>query len=504
LLFTGFVWKFALAAACIGFFVMAGIAYRQSEEVDTLKAKLEAERLAKLDFDDEGEAGASQSPSSPVAATLVNVTTCRWDPTHSTADVESGIVRPGQSLSLLEGVAEISTILPSGAVGRFQLEGPLEMMLTSRGMPHLQYGKLAAEVSGDFDRFTFQTPLGRASISQETSIGLFVSVNEVELHVFSGQASFEMLGPTSEERTEESMTIAAGTSLRLSGDAAGNLSVARGAAEVQRFVTQVSMESSQLKITDDYVSEIRQAKPIGYWRFENDGGRIIRNEMGNHLALRVYGDGVRSRRYEQNRAAEFDPARRFGYLMSDDRIDGLITGDYSVELWFKPSHRHQGVQFVLFDEPPKASDPANTGLLMEIRGPSDSWYTRKVGNVRFLHRSPPGLTGGASLKPSVTYAVRSWQHMVGLKQGDELRFYLNGQLIDRKQDPTKLANNMRILMGQLYPHQRSGMVAVRPYFGELDEVALYDRALGEEEVLQHYQLARPTTEPSANRAPPDS
>jgi hypothetical protein len=62
---------------------------------------------------------------------------------------------------------------------------------------------------------------------------------------------------------------------------------------------------------------------------------------------------------------------------------------------------------------------------------------------------------------------------------------------------------MRALMGQLYPPSKfvRDEVTARLYVGEIDEVALYDRPMGEEEIQSHLKLARPAAEPAteANR-----
>ena len=75
-------------------------------------------------------------------------------------------LRPGESLHLLEGVAQITTFA-SGAQTTFQLEGPAAMTLTSAGMPSLLYGKLTASFTSKFDQFALDTPLGRVIVSSD-------------------------------------------------------------------------------------------------------------------------------------------------------------------------------------------------------------------------------------------------------------------------------------------------------------------------------------------------
>jgi len=70
------------------------------------------------------------------------------------------------------------------------LEGPLSMILTSQGMPNLQYGKMTAEIRCDFDRYSLDTPMGRIVVPYAAQIGLIANANDLELHVFDGEAVF--------------------------------------------------------------------------------------------------------------------------------------------------------------------------------------------------------------------------------------------------------------------------------------------------------------------------
>jgi hypothetical protein len=451
--------------------------------------------------DSDSQAGGESNGSTPFAVTLVKVTNCRWDPTRSTADVVSGTVRPGQSLNLLEGVAEVSTALPSGGNGRFQLEGPVSMILTSQGMPNLQYGKMTAEIACGFDRYSLDTPMGRVVVPYSASIGLIVNADEVELHVFDGEAVFEPAwrieesDPRDSGEAVEQLIVAAGSFIKIG--ASGDANLRRGNANRALFASQVSMDFNQLEISNQYVSAIRKASPIGYWRFEGEDKEWVRNEMSSKLHCLVIGEGVRWRTYPGNRSIEFGSTTDFGYLLSDDDVDGMIANDYSVELWIKPSHLHQGAIFSLIQEQTRPSQPVGSGLLLETIGPSYAWKSLYPGCLRYLHRCVPRIhTGGTDIHSDVSYEPRKWQYMVATKQGSVMRMYLDGKLVGAEEDTTHLAKGMKVLMGQLYPLSVWRSTVTRPMMGELDEVALYDRALSEEEITKHFRLVRPLEDES--------
>jgi hypothetical protein len=231
--------------------------------------------------------------STPNVATLVNVTNCRWDQSHSTASLAPGsVVRSGESLHLLEGAAEINLTLKNGGMAALQLEGPLAMTLNSQGMPNLLYGHLTGSFTCDYDRFTLDTPLGRVNVSGDSSIGVIAAANKVELHVFTGTASLE-LWAMGIGRAAKQMSAAAGSSLSAHVDADGNISVEHGKSKESGFLTPAARTASQLFISDKYVAAVVAAKPIAYWRFEGDVNGVMRNEMGDRLHCRLVGDAVR-------------------------------------------------------------------------------------------------------------------------------------------------------------------------------------------------------------------
>lgn len=455
---------------------------------------------------DGGDVDGTQESGTP-AATLVNVTNCRWDKSRSTADLLRGSLRPGQSLHLLEGVARIHSVIPNGSVGKFQLEGPLAMSLTDEGMPSLAYGKLAGEFSGNHDHFTLGTPLGRVMVMGDTSIGVKAAANDVELHVFAGAASLDVwsTGPLN-GNPNQLISATAGSSIRVRVSEDGNIAVEQGKAQENGFVTAASLAANQLLISDHYVAAIREAKPIAYWRFESESNGVVRNEMANRWHCHMQGDAVRLRSGPGNRTAEFGMTAGPGYLISDDLLSGVIADSYSLEAWVKPTYFHHGALFSLIQWSPTESPVDSHRFHLELCGPNPG-VPRAIrrssevfpGRIRFINQS-------AECYSSSAYHVRRWQHIAAVKDKSSMRLYSDGELVAHSEDQTLLGNGLRIMMGQLYP-QNSYLpdeVTSRLFVGELDEVALYDRALSEVEIKTHFKLARPAPNSTAAGQDQDS
>jgi hypothetical protein len=446
-------------------------------------------------------------------ATLANVTSCRWDQARNVLDGDSNGLQPGQSLHLLEGVAAIHSQFPGGGVGQFQLEGPLGMILTSRGMPSLQFGKLTAQIKSDSDRFTIDTPLGRVTTEGESSIGIIASASDVEVHVFHGNASFESWSTGLE--AAQPLNVALRESLRIRSEPNDTVSFEHGKAHESWFVATASMTASRLLINDHYVQTIREAHPVAYWRFEEPESKVVRNAMSDRFHCRVVGDPIRWHSYRGNHYAEFGATTEAGCLISDDTFDEVLDKHYSVEAWTKPSHFHHGTIFSLLQY--SAIEPTidfQHSMVLElvgavggrplmaagVPGVTPTW-PRYPGRIRFVHRNPPGSVGGKACYSESAYALRKWQHVVCTKDESALRLYIDGKLVTREADASELAPGVRALIGQLRPHDSNRLVAERPFIGELDEIAVYDRALSAEELLSHFETVQRPNHAAAKKGP---
>jgi hypothetical protein len=168
-------------------------------------------------------------------------------------------------------------------------------------------------------------------------------------------------------------------------------------------------------------------------------------------------------------------------------------------LWIKPSHYHVGAVVSLVGEPTTpTSGVVPHGMLLEMGGTGlipNALTLHHPGRVRFLHRSPASNDPetGNSCYSNAAYTLRKWQHIVLVKDAIKMRLYVDGAPAGEAEDASRLPDGLRLLIGKLYPGRR-----VRPFIGQLDELAIYDRPLSPQEIEGHYRLVRPmkASEPS--------
>ena len=490
----------AIAAAIVAMVTIGSHYYvnRMARELADVKGKLN--RLERSQV--KPALGFESNPhAKPLySATLVNLTNCRWDKTRSTANFDGSGLHSGQSLHLLEGVAEVNSTLASGGMGKFQLEGPSAIMLSSEGIPNLLYGRLMGSFESDLDQFYLDTPLGRINVSRDASIGVVAAPNDLELHVFSGAAEVDFWSPTLKSASQPSK-VESSTSLHATVASDGRLNLVRGNARENWFINPAATAVSRLKISEDYVATILAAKPLAYWRFESESEGLVRNEISDNLHCRMFGKAVRLHTGPGNRTAEFGFAPGAGYLMSDDTLDQSLVGEsYTVEAWVKPTYCHHGVIFSLLDWLPGKSAFQRQYLHLELCGlvsgfaPKSNPLDEHAGRIRLLHRR-----NNWECFSSSEYMVRQWQHLVAVKEQAQLRLYTDGNEVGKvrcKGNP--VGTNTRVLMGQLYPldPQLLEVAPSRVFVGEMDEVAFYNRALGIEEIKEHCELINSDSEPS--------
>jgi hypothetical protein len=419
-------------------------------------------------------------------ARLVRSTACLWDGNSmGSHQIGSGLTS-GESLHLLEGLAEFKLNWAVSGRATVSLEGPVAMMLTSEGMPTLRFGRLTATISTAHRPFVLETPVGRLMLAKYGSIGVSAFGNEGEIHVFDGSAVFEPAWRTADEEAMP-LNIEAGHSIRVQPGDDGQPSITHHSADPDYFATQVSMTSDGLAISPAYIRAVKKAGPIGYWRFERDKWPLIPNAMGDRLACQINGQLGRAN-FKGNQAVEFGVTDQDGEIVSTDAIDQSIHDSYSIEFWVKPSHYQLGAVISLVGDKPMPNGVMPHGMLIQLGGTGKiPTATNHPGCIRFLHRSPASNVEGTSCYSKSPYTLRKWQHVVATKDGPRMRLYVNGELVAQGEDASELPAGLRLLVGRLYPSQSD-----RPFIGQLDELALYDRALRPEEISLHYKLVRPT------------
>jgi hypothetical protein len=447
---------------------------------------------------------ANDTPAPWIApvAFLASDSGCNWGADSAKFNGVGSTVQLGDEITLYEGIAEFR--LSSGV--SVSVEGPSAFFITSPTSIVAQHGKLTVYVPAHVKNFRMLASSCRVT-ARGAEFGIDLAGSRIDIHAFLGQV-FVSRSPFHDPIDDSPLSAEGVAVARGEADLASGTKLAKAVIENRRALSLVSEGDDvrvagwsaarsgefstklpmggDLPITDKYVEGVLAAGPVGYWRFEELRDSKARNEIKGGIELNVV-DNVRLSGGMQNRALDFSQMETSSYLISEEPLESLAGGDYSVEFWMKPSHFHRGGIIGLMKDP--RIERGQHALLLETKEPLPGLEYRYPKRLRFLHRDPPSndFETGTSCYSGSQYRVRRWQHVVAVKKTKEaqMRLYMNGKLAATAKESSSLASDLYLVL-----RWTPGVKDDRHFFGFLDELAVYDRALTKDEVEIHYNLIR--------------
>lgn len=154
--------------------------------------------------------------------------------------------------------------------------------------------------------------------------------------------------------------------------------------------------------------------------------------------------------------------------------------EITIEMWISPEIiRHSGVFWA--SETTDFSKQSKAPIRFEWRGPS--WFfwlslTTEDGENRLIQPQKPSIE-------YITFPNPTWYYVVATYDGNTGKIYLNGEKVaERKWEIKKSIAEIKqpILLGSAYLDWWNS------FKGKVDEVAIYNYSLTEEEILKHYSF----------------
>ncbi|KAF0143500.1 MAG: fibronectin type III domain-containing protein [Nitrospirae bacterium] len=217
--------------------------------------------------------------------------------------------------------------------------------------------------------------------------------------------------------------------------------------------------------------------PIAIWHMDNNWFDSSGN--GNH-GTAYNGATFSASAKIGSHAGSFDGSNDYVQIPGTSSFN--LSSDFTISFWLKKD----------------ASENGNFRVLMgkvSCAG-GDGWYIRKgtaaqgshivfeMGNSSQQYRA----YGSSSSTPA-----GSWQYYVFTRQGANWKVYIDGSLQGSGSNfESPYVNSYDLYIGRL------GTCTAYNWYGLVDEVAVYNRALSASEILEHYQLvyiAPPTVNP---------
>jgi hypothetical protein len=208
---------------------------------------------------------------------------------------------------------------------------------------------------------------------------------------------------------------------------------------------------------------------VAYYPFDGNAN----DSSGNKLNGSVKGATLTSDRFgNANNAYNFNGSGNFIEVADDPKLN-LQNTDFTLSAWILPSD-NQG-NHILYKG--QSSGDSYPKYLF-------SWYQDKYS----FHVNGPGLVGGTWAN-SNSNKVTDWQMSVVVKKDSLVYIYVNGALSTKTIFKTTIQDtkgyNLRI--GGAEPGGAGW------WKGKLDDIRIYNRALDSTEVIDLYNLEKPTT-----------
>jgi hypothetical protein len=236
---------------------------------------------------------------------------------------------------------------------------------------------------------------------------------------------------------------------------------------------------------------------VAYWRLDEGAGTVASDTVAASHGTITNPDW--STNCQSGSCLQSAPRGHTYVWVPDSPELSTVGSQLTVEAWIYPFGRNylegQGnCGFVLYKEGEYALCVGGWW-----QNGTFGFYTKTSGGDKWLDVPTVDPVSGA-----VRYPANQWYHLTGVYDGATMKIYVNGveEGVTTPQSGTFADTPGALWLG----HPCVG--ADQCYYGKLDEVAVYNRALSAAEVQQHYQFgidpvpptASPVQSPAANDA----
>jgi hypothetical protein len=204
---------------------------------------------------------------------------------------------------------------------------------------------------------------------------------------------------------------------------------------------------------------------IGAWLFDEDSGGEAKDASGNGHDGELVGNATWEKNGRFGSALSCDGSE--AYVMVPDHEDFEFAGDFTIACWFQndtPPSDHSGLVTKGYDKPSGAGGDAKPWYLV---------YFLTSGTVDLYLRDASSVNSRALGTTPVNDG--EWHHVVAMKDGDKVKVYVDGKedAAADAVDATYGENDQPLVFMVHFQRWIKGL---------MDEVAIFNRALSEDEI----------------------
>jgi hypothetical protein len=208
------------------------------------------------------------------------------------------------------------------------------------------------------------------------------------------------------------------------------------------------------ELSDTTKAYIPKEGLIGYWPFNGNAN----DESGNGNHGIVYGASLtKGRNGKDNQAYAFDGVDDF--IQTNN--DSISTDGYAISAWFKTTNNAEGQGLVI----------------SRSQSQVDGIYLNKDRIVQCMSNCNKSFHLN---EKTIQYNDDKWHHFVSVYDGKQMRGYIDGQLYSMQDQVGTICLNAPFEFGNDRPYARF-------YKGILDDIAIWNRPLSDEEVVKLFK-----------------
>ncbi|MDA0808872.1 MAG: FecR domain-containing protein [Planctomycetota bacterium] len=337
------------------------------------------------------------------------------------------------------------------------VEAPAQFDIASAKKVVLRSGRLSASVPPEGVGFTVETPEAEV-VDFGTEFSVDVEAGTSEVHVFDGLVRVQPRTWT-DGITREAIDLRADHAIKIedSTEKPINIELAR-----DRFIRDFAEPKR------NYARAIKQLSPLAYYRMGiRDRGLV--SIPPEHSGIVLTGEGKRPPHacgvfVGGSLRVGADSTGRGGRV---DSPPALNTGAFSLAV------------FVYLEE------PGRSGAVATNRDGVRGSFTLSLGDEGMLQATVKDTNGNLqSVAGESVLSVETWRHVVVTADGERLQLFEDGKLVATAPCAAVAATNTdTVWFG-------TDAKSLEVWNGRVDELALFDRALTEEQIAGLYRTAQ--------------
>jgi hypothetical protein len=353
------------------------------------------------------------------------------------------------------------------------LDAPFEATLLSHDRVLLTKGRARVRVPEGAEGFKLESPAFDV-VDLGTEFAALVHPDGTgTCRVFEGKADVSLLDSIGEvKRTQQ---LVASESVRISPASQTMLAIEESG---ESYPEIKQPPRPKLHIPSSYANDVMAMGPVGYWRFESIRDAKVANELPGGVPLQAFGNAVITAEEGGNHSGDLTHRGQAEFFQIPGKTKTMLEGDFSISLFAQFAWLQN---FALISA--SRYDPGSQGHSFVLQ--SYASFRRFGFNGTGLHavlRDPPAWDGGVEVYGNMQVRPLHWHHIAATRNREVVTLYLDGEVVARESAGDMPLDSRMIFVGRLNGNSDQSRMEARGLVGHIDELAIFPRALSDEEI----------------------